>query len=67
MKIENEDKPFIIDTAKVKSKYKIITKNQKEPYIKVDVVINGRLEEALFSIKNNDLPKYDKIASKELN
>lgn len=67
IKIDNEDKKFIIDTAKVKTKYKIITSNQKQPYIKVDVIINGRIEEALFSIKNNDLSKYENIASKELN
>lgn len=67
VKIGNENETFIIDTAKVKTKYKIITKNQEEPYIKVDVYINGRLEEALFSVKNNYLPKYEKIASKELN
>lgn len=67
LKIENEGKTFIIDTAKVKTKYKIITKNQKEPYIKVDVFINGRLEEALFNINNNDLSKYEKIASPEIN
>lgn len=64
LKILNGDKVFVIDTQAVKIKYKIITKNQERPYVKVNVNINGRIEEALFSLNNNEIHKYQQIANK---
>jgi spore germination protein KC len=65
--MEEGDKTFIIDTEKIKTNYKIVTKKEKKPFIKVDIIVNGRIEEALFSIKNNDLNEYEKIAKKVIN
>lgn len=63
LKVENGDQSFVIDTQAVKAKYKLITENQKQPYIKVDFSIDGRIEEALFSVNNKDLDKYEKTAN----
>jgi spore germination protein KC len=66
LKIEDGENTFVIDTQAVKTKYKIITENQKEPYIKVDISVDGRIEEAQFSVSNKDLEKYEKTASKDM-
>jgi spore germination protein KC len=64
LKIQDGNKAFIIDASEVKTKYKIISKNQMQPYIKVDVLVKSRIEEALFSVKNKDLAKYEEMANK---
>ncbi|MFP7296492.1 Ger(x)C family spore germination protein [Neobacillus niacini] len=62
--IDKKDKRFVIDTKRVKSKYKIFADNQKQPYIKFDITINGRIEEADFPVNNMDIPEYEKSAKK---
>jgi spore germination protein KC len=66
LKVQDGEGSFVIDTQAVKSKYKIITENQKDPVIKVDIRIDGRIEEAQFDVKNRDLKKYEKAASKDM-
>lgn len=63
IKIESGDQSFVIDTQGVKTNYKLVTDNQKQPYIKVDIKLQGRIEEALFDVNNQDLRKYEKIAN----
>lgn len=62
--IQDGDKRFLIDTKRVRTKFKIVEKEHKEPYIKINVSINGRIEEAVFSVNNNDLTQYEEIARK---
>lgn len=59
--IENGNERFLIDASKVKTKYKILG-----DFIKVNVSINGRIEEAVFSVNNKGIPEYEKIASREI-
>jgi spore germination protein KC len=62
--IDNKEKRLIIDTKRVKTKYNIVADNQKQPYIRFDITINGRIEEADFSVNNADIPEYEKLARK---
>ena len=57
----------VVDTQKVKSKFKIITPKNGEPYIKVDVSINGRLEETSRRVANSELSEFEKAAEKANN
>ncbi|MDM5327324.1 Ger(x)C family spore germination protein [Neobacillus sp. CF12] len=63
LKIVNGEQSFVIDIQGVKTNYKIMTDNQKQPYIKVDIDLQGRIEEALFDVNNKDLRKYEKMAN----
>lgn len=63
LKVENGDQSFVIDVQGVKTNYKLMTDNQKQPYIKVDIKLQGRIEEALFSVNNKDLRQYEKMAN----
>jgi spore germination protein KC len=63
LKINDGEESFVIDTQAVKTKYKLITENQKQPYIKVDLSVDGRIEEARFDVSNRDLNKYEKAAN----
>ena len=67
LKIGEGKEAFIIDTEKVKVKYKIYTDKEKQPFIKVDVKIKGRVEEAFHEIRNKNLPKYQNVAEKSMN
>ncbi|CAH2713004.1 hypothetical protein BACCIP111895_00137 [Neobacillus rhizosphaerae] len=58
---------IIIDTQKVKTKYKIYTPRGKAPYIKVLVSIEGILEESTRRVPNEKLSDYEKIAEKSIN
>jgi spore germination protein KC len=62
--IEHNNKRLVIDTKRVKAKYKIFADNQKHPFIRLDLTINGRIEEADFSVNNMDIPEYEKLARK---
>ncbi|WP_419888027.1 Ger(x)C family spore germination protein [Neobacillus niacini] len=66
LKINDGEDSFVIDTQSVKTKYKIITENQKQPYIEVDMSIDGRIEEARFNVSNKDLDKYEKAAKNHI-
>ncbi|WP_066064866.1 Ger(x)C family spore germination protein [Neobacillus soli] len=57
----------VIDTHKVKTKYKIHTPKGKTPYIKVNVSLEGTLEEATRRVPNEKLSSYEKAAEKTLN
>lgn len=63
LKIENGDQSFVIDIQGVKTNYKLMTENRKQPYIKVDIKLQGRIEEALFNVNNKDLRQYEKMAN----
>lgn len=63
LKVENGDQPFVIDVQGVKTNYKLMTDNLKQPYIKVDIKLQGRMEEALFNVNNADLRQYEKMAN----
>jgi spore germination protein KC len=62
LKIENGDQSFVIDIQGVKTNYKLMTDHQKQPYIKVDLKVRGRIEEALFNVNNKHLRHYEKMA-----
>jgi spore germination protein KC len=66
LKIADGENSFIIDTRAVKTKYKLITENQKDPHIKVDIHVNGRVEEAQFDVRNTELKQYEETANKDL-
>ncbi|WML39273.1 Ger(x)C family spore germination protein [Neobacillus sp. OS1-2] len=57
----------VIDTHKVKTKYKIITPKGSTPYIKVKVSMEGTLEETTRRVPNTKLSVYEKAAEKSLN
>ncbi|GHH96798.1 Ger(x)C family spore germination protein [Neobacillus kokaensis] len=57
----------VIDTQQVKAKYKIHTPKGKDPYIKFEVSVKGRLEETNRRVTNNQLSGYEKAAEKSLN
>jgi spore germination protein KC len=63
LKIENGDQTFVVDVQGVKTNYKLMTDSQKQTYIKVDIKLQGRIEEALFNINNKDLRQYEKMAN----
>jgi spore germination protein KC len=62
LKINDGEESFVIDTQAVKTNYKLITANQKQPYVKVDMSVDGRIEEARFNVSGKDLDKYEKAA-----
>jgi spore germination protein KC len=66
LKIEDDNKYFILDTKKVKTKYKIVTSDQRESYIEMKVIVRGIIEEALFPVENEEVPSYEKMAEKVL-
>ncbi|EKN70753.1 Ger(x)C family germination protein [Neobacillus bataviensis LMG 21833] len=66
-KITKGKTTVIIDTHKVKTKYKIITPKGSTPYIKVNVSMEGTLEEATRRVPNTKLSVYEKAAEKSLN
>lgn len=58
---------IVIDTQKVKTKYKIYTPKGKAPFIKVNVSVEGTLEEATRRVPNEKLSIYEKANEKSLN
>ncbi|MEH7491570.1 Ger(x)C family spore germination protein [Neobacillus niacini] len=63
LKIENGEQSFVIDIQGVKTNYKLMTDSLKQPYIKVDIKLQGRIEEALFDVSNKNLRQYEKMAN----
>ncbi|MFJ7727667.1 Ger(x)C family spore germination protein [Neobacillus sp. NPDC097160] len=66
-KITKGKTKVIIDTNKLKAKYKILTPKGKEPFIKVKVSIDGTLEETTRRVSNAQLSVYEKAAEKSMN
>ncbi|MDP4084341.1 MAG: Ger(x)C family spore germination protein [Bacillota bacterium] len=66
IKVKSRKLYFIIDTQKIKSSYKMDTSNPNHSIIKTKIKIKGRLEEAMFSPKNSELPAYEKLAEKDI-
>ncbi|MFZ7943512.1 Ger(x)C family spore germination protein [Neobacillus sp. 19] len=66
-KIKKGKTTIVIDTHKVKTKYKIYTPKGKTPYIKVKVSLEGTLEETTRRVSNAQLSYYEKAAEKSLN
>lgn len=56
---------MIVNTEKVKSKYKIYTPKGKKPYIQFDVSVDAVLEETTKRIANKQLSKYEKVIGKQ--
>ncbi|MFJ5712947.1 Ger(x)C family spore germination protein [Neobacillus sp. NPDC093127] len=67
VKVKKEKTTIVIDTHKVKTKYKIYTPKGKPPYIKVKVSVEGTMEEATRRVPNEKLSDYEKAAEKSLN
>ena len=57
---------FIVDINKLKTKYHIYTPKGKEPFIKVDIKVKGRIEETNMRITNGHLSPYEKAANAQL-
>ncbi|MGJ7909755.1 Ger(x)C family spore germination protein [Neobacillus sp. LXY-1] len=58
---------FIVNTEKVKTKYRIYTPKGKRPYIKMTINVTGNLEESNRKITNSQLSIYEKALEKQLN
>jgi spore germination protein KC len=67
LKVKLGKQGFFIDTQKVKVNYKILAPMDKKPYIKVNVKVKGRIEEANYTVDNNHLTKYEKATERKLN
>ncbi|WP_042356031.1 Ger(x)C family spore germination protein [Bacillus rubiinfantis] len=66
LKIAREKTKIVVDTDKVKAKYKLISRKGKKPYIKMNISVKGRLEEADHRVDNSQLQKYEKVAETTL-
>lgn len=64
--IRKGEAKFIVDTQKVKTKYRIYTPKGKKPYIKVDVKVKGRIEETTVPIANEHLTPFEKAAENQI-
>ncbi|MCM3566912.1 Ger(x)C family spore germination protein [Neobacillus mesonae] len=67
IKVERGKTVIVIDSQMVKAKYKIHTPKGSPPYIKVNVSVKGKLEEASRRVANSQLYQYEKAAEKTLN
>jgi spore germination protein KC len=57
---------IVINTNKVKTKYKIVRQKGQQPYIQVNSKLIGSVEEAVsFAVYNNHVESYEKAAEKE--
>lgn len=66
IKVDRGKNYFLIDTHKVKTKYKYKRDNKNRPVIDVSVKATGRIEEALFKLDNKQLAEYEKKAADSL-
>lgn len=66
IKVDRGKNYFLIDTQKVKTKYKFKLDGQNRPVIDVKVKATGRIEEALFKLQNKQLAVYEKKAEESL-
>ncbi|PTY79367.1 spore gernimation protein GerC [Heyndrickxia sporothermodurans] len=67
LKVNKGKDMIIIETQKVKTKYKIITPPGKQPYIRVKLKVRGRIEEAIKAVHNDKLTNYENESEKMLN
>ncbi|MED4205158.1 Ger(x)C family spore germination protein [Neobacillus mesonae] len=66
IKITKGKTKVVIDTDKVKAKYKIIRPKGKEPYISVEISVKGKLEETNRHVSNSQLWEFEKAAEKSM-
>ncbi|GGM23804.1 germination protein [Paraliobacillus quinghaiensis] len=62
LQIENEEEIFNISSKVLNAKYKIDTTNGSSPSIDFEIEIEGSIEETTEQIKEDNLPKYEKLA-----
>ena len=65
-KITKGKTTIVIATHKVKTKYKIYTPKGESPYIKVNVSLEGSVEEATRLVPNDKLSDYERATEKSL-
>ncbi len=56
---------FIVALDKMKTNYTLVT-NTEKPYIKYEIFMKGFVEESETELKNESLPKYEKVTSKNM-
>ena len=66
-KVSKGGTTIVIDTHKVKTKYKIHTAKGKAPYLMVKVSLEGIVEEATRTVPYEKLSYFEKAAEKKLN
>lgn len=62
--VEEEGEKFMVNVNSIKRDYKINADNNNQPYVHYDIDIVGTIEEALTSVKVNDIEKYGELAAK---
>lgn len=67
IKVQKGKTTIVIDTQKVKTKYKIFTPKGKDPFIEVNLSVKGTMEEASRNVPYGKLPVYEKVTEKSLN
>lgn len=66
LKVEQDDLYFLINGENKKIDYSIRTPAGKSPTINVHIDISGMIEEALFKVRESDIPRYEKAAEEYL-
>lgn len=64
--IQNEDYHFVMYANVAKTKYKIITKENEPPTIRMNINLRGFIEESIRELDNAKLKKYDEIVNKKI-
>ncbi len=65
-KITRGKTTIVIDTHKVNTKYKIVTPKGKAPFIKVNVSVEGNLEETTKRVPKEKLSDFERAAEKSI-
>lgn len=67
IKVKKGDTTIVIDTHKVKTNYKLLTPKDRTPYVKINVSMEGNLEEASNRVPIGNLSDFEKAAQKFIN
>lgn len=67
IRVKKGDTTIVIDTHKVKTKYKLFTPKGRTPYVKINVSMEGNLEEASKRVPIKNLSDFEKAAQKSIN
>ncbi|MEH7415253.1 Ger(x)C family spore germination protein [Neobacillus drentensis] len=67
IRVEKGDTTIVINTNKVKTNYKLFTPQGRTPFVKVNVLMEGNLEEASKRVPIAKLSTYEAAAEKSIN
>ena len=64
IEVKNKNKDFTVSVDRAKVKFKIITSPNKPPVLKMNMMINGIVEESTFEMSPAQLDTYGKVTAK---